>query len=378
MDITSKSFCVMPWTGLATDPTGGYKPCCWMDNTDVFRDKLENYESSEYLQRLKTQFLNGEYPDTCARCKWNDEQGLVSKRQRENQKYFKDKTFNNEQDYTVIDLRLSNKCNLKCATCSPKSSSSIYDEVKENIDTHQFSYLYVYKKVSKFNLTTPYDDVEIDGLIDRISPNARVYFTGGEPGLVKPAFRVLEMLLEKGYNKTVNLEFNSNFQALNTKWFDLLSNFKGLMMPSIDAVSEQAELIRYGCDWNTVDNNLREFINRCPDFKIMLFPTVSILNIFYLKDILVWADTLQAKHVEVNFTNRLSYPKYYNIANMPDELKQRATEYLKDIDHPHVQDIVKHLSASADEMSWNNFIKNMDKLDAIRNTDWRKVLEKLQ
>lgn len=361
----------MPWIAITTDPTGGYKPCCWMDNTDVFRDKLKKYENSEYLKNIKQKFLDGEYPDTCKRCKWNDENGLISKRQRANKTYGDvDVT---KQDYVIIDLRLSNKCNLKCATCGPKSSSSIYDEVEEHFENHQLSYREIYKAIGKFNLTAPYDDEEIEGLIDRISPTAKVYFTGGEPSLVKPAFRVLEALLEKGYNKTVSIEFNSNFQALNLKWIKMLSNFKGLAMPSIDAVGSQAELIRYGSEWKSVDKNLREFIKHCPNFKIMLYPTVSILNIFYLKDIVDWANTLETNNLEINFSNRLQQPVYYNIKNLPDKLKDNAREYVKDLD----EDILKHLDTNAETFLWDNFIKNMDKLDAIRNTDWRATLGEL-
>jgi sulfatase maturation enzyme AslB (radical SAM superfamily) len=359
----------MPWVAITTDPTGGYKPCCWMDNARVFRGPLHKYESSKYLTEIKEQFLNGEYPDICARCEWNDTHGLVSKRQRENAKFSNISLEN--QLYSIVDLRLSNKCNLSCATCNPKSSSSIYTEVEQNPD-HQSSYVDIYNKIKKFDLTNPYSDEEIDLLIESIDPTARVYFTGGEPSLVKPAFRILERLLDKGYNKTVSIEFNSNFQALNSKWISMLSNFKGLAMPSIDAVGEQAELIRYGCNWNSVDTNLRTFIAQCPNFKIMLYPTVSILNVFYLKDIVTWADTLDGT-VELTFNNRLNHPEYYNIKNMPQRLKDNANKYLKDVD----ANIIKHLNANADDVAWNDFINNMDKLDAIRNTKWRKVLEKL-
>lgn len=373
----SKSFCIMPWTGISTEASGGYRPCCWMDGTHLYRGSIDDYETSEYLAEMKQQFLDGEYPATCRRCHWNDENGMVSKRQRENKKWLEKNNIEDyaTTDYSIIDLRLNNKCNLLCVSCGPKSSSAIFEEVQENKNKHLTHYQVIYDKVKNMNLSTPYSDEEVDKLIERINPTSRVYFTGGEPTLVKPAFRVLEKMLEKGYNKDVPIEFNSNFQALNKKWIEQLKQFKGLMMPSIDAVGNRAELIRYGSKWEDVDYNFRYFFKECTGFRIKIWPTISTLNILYIKDIINWAESFESDRIEISLDNRLSAPAWLDIKNMPDSLKDKARAYLRD--DPRFLDILRHLDEVANADEQKNFIINMDKLDAIRNTNWRETLNEI-
>jgi len=109
----------MPWTGIATTPSGGVKACCWMNNVENYRGDISFYESSDYLKEIKNKFLNGEYPKSCSRCAWNDERGLISKRVRENNNWLSNNSIDDYQksDYSIVDLRLSNRCNLYCITC---------------------------------------------------------------------------------------------------------------------------------------------------------------------------------------------------------------------------------------------------------------------
>lgn len=376
-DTISKSFCIMPWTGLATTPSGGVRPCCWMDNTENYRGDISKYESSEYLKTVKDKFLKGEYPKSCGRCEWNDRNGFMSKRTRENDSWLSKNSLDDYQnaEYSIVDLRLSNRCNMLCITCGPKSSSAILDEVRSNPD-HQEHYVDILKKVSKFDLVSPYSLKDIDDLVEKISPRSRIYFTGGEPSLIKPAFTVLKRLVDNGYNKTVTLEFNSNFQAFNHKWIEMLKNFKGIMMPSIDAVGPQAEYIRYGSTWSSIDANIRRFMTECDTFRVVIQPTISILNVFYIRDIIDWANTMPAP-VEVSLQNRLHEPKYFDIRNLPTNLKGKATDYLGKINHKHVNEIMAHMLLPGDDANWYNCLENMSRVDRIRNTNWKETLNEL-
>ena len=233
--------------------------------------------------------------------------------------------------------------------------------------------------VEGLNLTTPYSTEDIDYFISNIKPHSRVYFTGGEPGLVKPVSDILDRLIDMGYNTTVSLDFNSNFQALNQKWFDKLKLFKGTMLASVDAVGARAELIRYGCKWESVDRNVRSFIDQCTNFNLVVSPTPSILNIFYLNEIVDWTKDLKNENrVSLTFQNRLSIPGYLDLKNLPEELKSKATQRVNEITMGHYrQDLAKHLAQPTDISGWPNFIFNMDKLDKIRGTNWREVLPDL-
>ena len=45
-DKQRKTFCIMPWTGISTEASGGYRPCCWMDGTHLYRGSIDEYETS--------------------------------------------------------------------------------------------------------------------------------------------------------------------------------------------------------------------------------------------------------------------------------------------------------------------------------------------
>jgi len=405
----SPNMCIMPWIGMATDPSGGIRPCCWMEaiTDDKFKGDPKDYANSEYLKEKKQQFLRGEYPDSCHRCKNDDNKGMQSKRDRENRSWTEQGGNWNSletQQFTMIDLRLSNVCNLGCVMCGPKNSSFIFQETQKHqkdSPNHNWRQFYGVKHI---NLLNPYSDDQIEEIIDIIGPNARIYCTGGEPSLVKKTTRLLEVLLEKGYNKTVTLQFNSNFQVLNQKWFDLLENFKGDMLPSIDGIGKTAEYIRYPSNWRQVDDNIRSFIKQCgKTWTVKIMPTVSSASIFGLKDMYDWwyndiqqeislvKETLlnnpyKAMRVQVN--NRLISPKYYDIKNLPKSAKEIAKNDIDNIineygqyfqvpsEKKYLEDIKKQIDLESNS-EFSLFVEELEKYDAIRNTNWKNSLERL-
>ena len=414
-DNVSPTMCIMPWTVLATDPSGGIRPCCWMDSitTDKFIGDPKDYKNSKYLNTVKEQFLNGEYPNTCSRCKLNDTTGMQSKRVRENTEWEKNPSNNwnkiDELDFSIIDLRLSNVCNLGCVMCGPKSSSYIFKESKKYGELAPKHNAIQQNMLKEYNLDllNPYTDDQIDEIIEEIGPNARIYCTGGEPSLVKKTTKLLEVLVDKGYNETVTLQFNSNFQTLNQQWFDLLKQFKGDMLPSLDGVSKTAEYIRYPCDWNKVENNLKAFINECgATWTIKIMPTVSIVSIFGLKDLYKWwykdimenyplvkERVLNVKNnniitMRVQVNNRLVRPLYFDIRNFPKYVKQQAKDdinmiidtYGKYFQQPseliYLTDVLKQLDQEPNK-DFSEAVDALERFDHIRGTSWRESLPEL-
>lgn len=387
----SPNFCIMPWQGIATNPGGGFRPCCWMDSHfDTFKGPLSEYRTSDYLKNIKDGFLKGKYPPECKKCQWNDEKGITSKRLVENKKW--ENLGNKWESYddngfSIIDLRFSNVCNLGCIMCGPRYSSYLHQEIKnygENIPEY-WSYKSVKNK--KSSVLKPYTDDDIDQIISSLPHTAQIYCAGGEPSLDKNVMRLLETLIEKGYNKTITLQFNSNFQSLTQKWVSMLKNFKGWMYPSIDGVGKVAEYIRYPCSWDSVEKNVRYFIEECGDtWTVNLMPTVSVLTIFNLSDIFEWEAKLTAEYREnrnlrVRLGNRLYSPVQFDICNLPNEAKQLATErcielkkYKSANDLGHIDDIIKHLKPKC---SFTDTVTSLDRLDAMRNTNWRDILSDL-
>jgi organic radical activating enzyme len=376
----SDTFCPLLYTGIATDPSGGYRPCCRFRQTDSFRGSLSDYKSSEMYKKLEQDFLTGVWPKGCIDCEKNEERNGQSKRLREianyKSKYKQELDLNHLKSikYDLVDLRLSNKCNLGCLSCNPKSSSLIFDELKKHTDDHLKHMEIIFNGVKELNLTTPYPDKEINKLFDCVDKTSRIYFTGGEPSIVKGALKFLQRLIDEGYNETVVLEFNSNFQTYNPKFIDLLSHFpNGLMLPSIDAIGTRAEYIRYPSDWNQIQKNIKLFTEKCPTWKMRFAPTISILNIFYLDELVEFC---KKNNYDYSFINILFGPEYFNITIMPDKWKDIALEKLKHI--PEANGIRKYIYSKETNLDRLQACRtNLNRGDKIRNNDFRKVLPEL-
>ena len=410
-DDISQSMCIMPWIGLATDPSGGIRPCCWMEaiTPEKFLGDPKEYRDSEYLKNFKQRFKDGEYPDACWRCKHDDSKRLESKRVRENKSWEDaggdwDKV--EDSRFDMVDLRLSNVCNLGCVMCGPKSSSFIKKEVEEHRDIAPKHNARQIRAIEdrKLDLLNPYTDKQIDEIIDEIGPNARIYCTGGEPSLVKKTTTLLEVLLEKGYNKTVTLQFNSNFQTLNQRWFDLLKNFKGDMLPSLDGVGKTAEYVRYPCDWKKVSTNLKTFIEQCGEtWTVKIMPTVSIVSIFGLPELYRWwygevmneiplvkQRVLRDKHIamRVQVNNRLVNPEFFDVRNLPPKAKQDAKREIENIiktygplfqlpkEEKFLRDAIGQIDLEPNE-DFSVTIEQLNKFDKMRNMSWRESLPQL-
>lgn len=376
----SDTFCPLLYTGIATDPSGGYRPCCRFRQTDSFRGSLSDYKSSEMYKKLEQDFLTGVWPKGCIDCEKNEERNGQSKRLREianyKSKYKQELDLNHLKSikYDLVDLRLSNKCNLGCLSCNPKSSSLIFDELKKHTDDHLKHMEIIFNGVKELNLTTPYPDKEINKLFDCVDKTSRIYFTGGEPSIVKGALKFLQRLIDEGYNETVVLEFNSNFQTYNPKFIDLLSHFpNGLMLPSIDAIGTRAEYIRYPSDWNQIQKNIKLFTEKCPTWKMRFAPTISILNIFYLDELVEFC---KKNNYDYSFINILFGPEYFNITIMPDKWKDIALEKLKHI--TEANGIRKYIYSKETNLDRLQACRtNLNRGDKIRNNDFRKVLPEL-
>ena len=169
--VDMSKMCPLIYNGIATDPSGGYRPCCRFDQLHSFIGPIGEYRSSKLWKSLEEDFLNDKFPLGCWDCEKNEKANGNSKRLREvanyKAKYKKDSLDNQHLKnigYDLIDLRLSNKCNLGCITCNPKSSSLIKTEVEQSTDNMDH-YKHVYNWAKDKNLTTPYNDNDLELLL---------------------------------------------------------------------------------------------------------------------------------------------------------------------------------------------------------------------
>ena len=122
--------CPLPWTHLEVDVNGGASPCCLykgsVPGAKVYKKSLSSIQKSEYMEKLREKFRNGEKPSGCDRC-WQEEKANKDSKRINSlykmKKSLTDWTPNSEPTLKFIDFKLGNVCNLKCRICGSWSSS---------------------------------------------------------------------------------------------------------------------------------------------------------------------------------------------------------------------------------------------------------------
>ena len=88
MNLPNETFCILPWVSVETSPIGTMRPCCLAED-ELVNDQGEKLrigvdtveQAQESMRDLRSQFLNGEKPDTCKKCWAVEDSGGKSKRE---------------------------------------------------------------------------------------------------------------------------------------------------------------------------------------------------------------------------------------------------------------------------------------------------------
>ena len=138
MDSMSDTYCVYPFINVHTNTDGRCKLCCHVysedyiqvDGKDAVLGKTDwnNIWNSQYMLDVRAKMLAGMQVKECKRCIEHEGKGLQSSRQWANENYRAPMLHSNP---THLELRLGNKCNLKCNSCWSVSSDQIYKERKK-------------------------------------------------------------------------------------------------------------------------------------------------------------------------------------------------------------------------------------------------------
>ena len=231
-------------------------------------------------------------------------------------KHFKeDYSTNLGSKLQFLDLKLGNICNLKCRICGSWSSSKWAQEEialygKENIATEWLKQGQWPRKSRKF-----WEH------IDTILPDIKYFeFTGGEPFLIKQHFDLLQRAVDRGLAKDIDIHYNTNATRF-PKQHKLWQHFKQVQIAfSIDNTGKRFEYERDGAKWRTANTNIDKINNLREQYPIttQLCCTWNIQNIYYLNDILTWAETKNFNNIHFNLMHD---PWEYSLTKMPRSAK---------------------------------------------------------
>ncbi len=298
--LRSDIFCILPWVSLHVGTTGNLCLCCRSNYKEYFLADINDLETLGVydfvkLRSLRRKIIDGKKIPQCQKCykteKNNGESLRLSFLKRENLNYFRqalgyknieemlndiyDKNGAWDKPPVYLDLKPSNKCNLRCRMCGPSSS----DQASRNNS-----------KPTKLNWMDENGNFE---KIEKILPQVvQLKIGGGEPTIAENAIKLLDECIGKNYALNIKLSITTNGLMID-KLLPYAKFFKSFNVTfSIEAIGHVYEYIRIPAKWESVEANFLKMLN-AKNIGISVNTIIMLDNIFYLyHDFLPWIDKM--------------------------------------------------------------------------------------
>jgi sulfatase maturation enzyme AslB (radical SAM superfamily) len=365
-------YCPLPFKHAFVDSTG-VGACC---QTPRYPVDLSSWQTHPQLLDLQTQLLNNQQPTICKACQTQELRQNRSLRTDSITDY--SQTVFDQTNIDFIDYRASNICNFKCRSCSPQFSHGINQELNNYQELQRFYGNPIDTK------TVSVTENNAEWILKNLSQISRLMFTGGEP-TVMPGVKEIITQVKQHYKDKINILITTNASFVDNFWFDVTKDINNLHWTvSIDAVGSAAEIIRHGTDWITVEKNVSWLAKNANSLDINT--VVSNLNVFQLAPLLKFARTMQhqsaspiGRHGNLGCRHQFfvaQRPYYLAADNWPQDLQDRAVEYLKycatlDLDDEQqstINGLIQSLiNSTFDQSLWDQTQKYNDLLNEIRN-----------
>ena len=159
----------------------------------------------------------------------------------------------------------------------------------------------------------------------------KLYFTGGEPTLIKQNWDLIDMAIEKKFAKNISLDFNINSTNIPDKLVNTFDHFHNVSINlSIDGYGAVQEYIRSPSKWKKIEKNIRYVLSHNREnVSIGFTPVIQVYNILYLTEFLRWRDAL-AEELQIKIRIDFIFcktPDYLDIASLPKgEVRKQALD----------------------------------------------------
>jgi len=402
----SCTFCMHPFTGLATREDGAIKVCCRsLPIGNIKNETLEEAWNGEKMREVRRQVLSDERPDVCKPCFDLEDQGVQSLRQRHIANNIPESRVNLYPDalkslttdmtmpfeLPTMEIKINNLCNLKCRMCNPLDSTQ-WKDWNSIVEHYKKEDNYLVKAVEDLGLTkAPYvglfdDKKEWWDSLRKLLPHfKRVEFAGGEPLMDPMHYKILDLLSENGKNIEIKYATNGTVLGIKGRWIkDYWPKFKSVAVNvSIDGIDEVYEYVRSNGKFQDVVDNVRIMKNIPTVSRIVGAFTVQSNNIMQIDKVI---DYFLNKLEIVFYSHRVQYPRALSAQVLPKELKDKVIaklELMKDKikeyrlvkEHPilekitlqQIQDNINFLKARDLNQYWKDCVDFNHRLDKTRN-----------
>jgi MoaA/NifB/PqqE/SkfB family radical SAM enzyme len=358
------SFCSSPWFHLRVLPNGNYNVCRWASSKTITKNisntSLIDFYNGEEMSNLRLQLLNGETPDICKSCQYQDKFDKLSGRKKQllksgitdqdfelktrcspHYEYFKHSLENiGESNYFPNDFQidLGNVCNSGCIMCEPRYSSRLAQDYK------------ILSKNSDLFFEPPHYDswTNSDELVEKFVKELKslpkvkyIHLLGGETLYMKSFYKICDALIENDLAKETIIGTTTNATIYNEKIEKYINTFKQFHLGiSIETVTDLNDYIRYPSKINQILDNIQKYKKLDTD---KLFLSLRITpNIFTIYELDLLADFMVENNITAESCNILKNPSMLRMELLPNDIRNEVIEKISKI-------IIKY-----------NFIKDKD------------------
>ncbi|MCB0961743.1 MAG: radical SAM protein [Acidimicrobiales bacterium] len=289
------SVCNAPRTNLYFTVDGQVAPCWKYFPSPTPRWSPERSIADLWhgpeLTRVRDALAEGRFLDRCAECRHDIATGdrpLAA-------------AYDNDRPIgpwpSMLEMELSNVCNLECTMCNGQLSSMI----RRN-------------REHRPPLVSPYDETFVDQLDELIPHLAEIRFNGGEPFLHAIVHQIADRVAE--IRPELRITIATNGTVLNAKVRRMLERNNIHLNVSIDSlVPERYEAIRVHADFSRLMENFGEFHAYCRanerELCVMVNPMRS--NWSEMSDYLWWAAERRTRL----WFNTILEPGHLALHNLP-------------------------------------------------------------
>jgi len=404
------AFCILPWIHMHAWPDGRAMPCCIADSDQPFGDlktnTIEEVWNSEKYKELRKAMLQGKQLDACKRCYELEASTWIWTLRKNSNEWFGDKHFDlvektnedgsiDEMRMAYMDVRFSNICNMKCRSCGPELSSLHAQEHGELYGKHEIANILNNNGSTVVNIAKKNNYWE--NLQKYLPDVEEVYWAGGEPLITNEHYKILDRWIESG-KTDVRLRYTTNFSNMRYKSKSIYSYWEQFedvqVSASLDANGNRAEFMRHGTDWQQIEQNRVEMLERVPHVHFEITPTISLYNVWNFPDFHI--DWVERGLVDIDKCrlNVLTGPDFMRIDYIPEEYKRelrakyidyKKWAYEKCNSEDMVREVLGHIDSVLQFMNMgkynqeklNQFFKKNHTLDIHRKEDFWAVFPEL-
>lgn len=397
------TYCKYPFNQLAMKTFKNNKllafwPCCNMGNGDggVYNPDILGIPESHSLtpeemfnhprmQKLRENLENGVKDPACRVCWRMEDEGTTSYRMYS---FDENEPLNYNAELEMIDVTISNICNLRCRMCTPGNSNLLMKDHKyfeDNNLVDEVNFAIKDRWGASFPHAT-HQSTQWQWLMENPDKIKILKMSGGEPFYDKQVIKLLQTYIDNDTAKDITLAFHTNATQFDDNLVAMLKKFKNNEHTlSIDGFGKVYDYIRYPGKFDDITPLVGKYFDevvdntKWTDFNFVL----TSLNVLNINEYIDWILTFNIKPALV-FTEVYPINRGISIKRLPvsilEEARKRILPYveMKNIDYSTAE-LVRQLDSAIknNEEDKDLMLKEITLFDKSRNQSYKDFLDPL-